>query len=44
MCDIASELAKLQTLTRSEFVMQLKYIVSRKEFHPFEVYIPLTIQ
>ena len=36
MSDIASELAKLQTLTGSEFVMQLKCIVSRKEFHPFE--------
>jgi len=36
MSDIASELTKLQTLTGSEFVMQLKCIVSRKEFHPFE--------
>lgn len=36
MNDIASELARLQVLTGSEFVIQLKCIVARKEFHPFE--------
>ena len=34
--DIASELAKLHVLQGADFVMQLKCIASRKEFHPMK--------
>ena len=36
MSDIAAELAKLQVLEGAEFIMQLKAIAARNEFHPLQ--------
>ena len=36
MSDIASELAKLHTLTGADFIIQLKLIAARSEFHPID--------
>ena len=36
MSDIAAELAKLHVLVGAEFVIQLKSIAARSEFHPLQ--------